>query len=118
MSSTPGARNPKNRGASRAQGRVESPRGLQRARQVGGWRFWPWLLVGFVLAAAALFGLAGTRADSRDEALADAQATAGALVPEHTAHDFGEVRMGEGLISARFALAVQSPVRVARLETT
>ena len=114
MSVAPGARNTKNHSTSRTRERPQRPRGHQRPSQAGGWRIWPWLLVGVVLAAASVFAFAGRGATGGSEP----SAVTGALVPEHTVHDFGQVRMDGGLIDARFPLTVQNPVRVTSLETT
>ena len=78
---------------------------------------WPWLSIGALLLAASVIALAGRGSDGGERAASVGQEE-GALVPEHTVHDFGQIRMGGGPIDARFRMAVQSPVRVTRLETT
>ena len=42
----------------------------------------------------------------------------GGLVIQSTTHDFGKVRMGDGLISTRFPITVQSPVTVKSIQTS
>jgi hypothetical protein len=79
---------------------------------------WPWLSVGVLLLAASAIALAGRGSEGAPDMAADVGQEEGALVPEHTAHDFGQVPMSGGNIGARFPLMVESPIRVTRLETT
>lgn len=78
---------------------------------------WPWLAIGVLLVAASAVALTGRASDGGEMAAAVGQEE-GALVPEHTAHDFGQVTMSGGNIDASFLLTVPRPVRVTRLETT
>jgi hypothetical protein len=42
----------------------------------------------------------------------------GAVTPEHTRHDFGEVSMSDGILLARFPLAVNGAPLVSSLTST
>lgn len=67
--------------------------------------FWPLAILLVVGSALALV-------------IQGASGPSGRLVPDHTFHDFGRVRMGDGLLVARFPLTVQGPTRVTGVATT
>ena len=83
-------------------------RSVSREAATGGsWRLWLVLGSALVILAAALFALPR-----------GGEQAGGALSPEYTRHDFGAVRMGDGLLLARFPLTVEGTPLVTSLSTT
>lgn len=68
---------------------------------------WLWLALVAAIAAGALVFVTRSTDHSGD-----------LLVAERTSHDLGQVRMGDGLLSAQFPIIAREPVRVTGLATT
>ncbi|MBI4499277.1 MAG: hypothetical protein HY689_15425 [Chloroflexi bacterium] len=78
-----------------------------------------WLLLVAVLLAVGVgvaFATWGTGQPANTAA--GGTLASGTLVPDHTQHEFGQVRMGGGLLVARFPLTVQGATLVNSVGTT
>jgi hypothetical protein len=89
-------------------GSVQGRHGASREAAAGGsTRLWLVLGSALVILSAALFALPRWSGPA-----------GGTLSPEYTRHDLGAVRMGDGLLLARFPLTVEGTPLVMSLSTT
>lgn len=75
------------------------------------------LVVGGALVLGTL-AFAGWRSGRIDGLLTSGSLTGGSLTAARTVHDFGRVRMGDGILTARFPLTVRGSTMVTSIGTT
>ena len=96
-----------------ARSRRTRPRDARRsARSPSGLGSIPWRLIALPVVVVGLaIAIAATRGPAPAPAL-------GQIVPEHTVHEFGTVRMQDGLLVATFPLTVEGAVDAVDLTTS